>query len=132
MVIDVYMGHSAISSPPDLTQGNGQGIITLAHAQCSVLLSRFEALHMWWSRTSMTTSRAVRLAQILGLDVLDGDTLQGQALPPARDWCEKEERRRTFWAVFYADRGASSTTGWPILIDHRRVSEFPSYPGYRD
>lgn len=69
----------------------------------------------------MSCSRAVRLAQIIGLDCLDGKAAQGQTLPPARDWCEKEERRRTFWAIFFLDRGASSTTGWPVLINHRRV-----------
>lgn len=120
--LKVCVSHTSVNVAPDMFQGDGQGIMTLAHAQCWVLLGRFEAQHLWWTRASMTTGKAVRIAQILGLDSLDGNRAQGQTLPPARDWCETEERRRTFWAVFFADRGASSTTGWPILIDHKRVS----------
>jgi hypothetical protein len=60
---------------------------------------------------------------MLGLQRLDG---QGQdvkqILSPPKDWTELEERRRTFWAAFYADRWASSGTGWPMLIDEKTVS----------
>jgi hypothetical protein len=60
--------------------------------------------------------RSVRLAQMLGLHRLDGEDLSAKnILPPPKDFIEAEERRRTFWAAFYADRWASSGTGWPMV-----------------
>lgn len=96
--------------------------VTLAHAQCWLLLAHFEAQHLWFARATMSTSRAVRMCQILGLHVMDGHGGVNATMPPPRDWCEKEERRRTFWVSFITDRGASSTGGWPVLIDSSRVS----------
>ena len=70
----------------------------------------------------MSTGRAVRLAQMLGLYRLDAEGSEvKQILPPPRDWIELEERRRTFWAAFYGDRWASSGTGWPMLINESEV-----------
>ena len=70
----------------------------------------------------MSTGRMVRLSHMLGLHRLDGDQSDvKQILPPPRDWIEKEERRRTFWAAFYGDRWASSGTGWPMSIEEREV-----------
>ena len=64
----------------------------------------------------------VRLSHMLGLHRIDGDKADvKQILPPPRDWIEKEERRRTFWGAFYADRWASSGTGWPMGIDEKEV-----------
>ena len=87
-----------------------------------MLLGYFEVQYLWFSRSCMSGCRAVRLAQILGLDRLDGKSGQRVTIPPPRDWCEAEERRRTFWTVFILDRQESSTTDWFILIDWRRVS----------
>ncbi|CAM1501275.1 Fc.00g104370.m01.CDS01 [Cosmosporella sp. VM-42] len=95
--------------------------ITLAHAQCWVLLSHFEAQNLWASRASMSTAKAVRLSQILGLHLLDGHRTVIQALPSPSDGIEREERRRTFWSIFITDRGASSTTGLPAIIDVRHI-----------
>lgn len=50
----------------------------------------------------------------VGLDVK-------QCLPPARDWTEREERRRTFWMAFCEDRYASIGTGWPMSFDERDI-----------
>ncbi|KAM5341902.1 hypothetical protein ACJ41O_014933 [Fusarium nematophilum] len=106
----------------DELRGDGEYFVTLAHAQCLVLMARFEVLGMWFSRCSMSTSKSVRLAQILGLHQLDGNSSMGPTLPPAKDWCELEERRRTFWAVFCNDKNTSSTTGWPSLMDSKRIN----------
>jgi hypothetical protein len=52
-------------------------------------------------------------------------------LPPPRTWIEAEERRRTWWVVFLADRYLSSTTGWPSLVDERHVrTNLPSTEEY--
>jgi hypothetical protein len=48
-----------------------------------------------------------------------------QTLPPSiappKDWSELEERRRTWWAIFCADRLVCGTTGWPALINEKDV-----------
>lgn len=70
----------------------------------------------------MSTGRMTRLTQMLGLQRLDGELPDvKRILPPAKDWIELEERRRVFWAAFYADRWASSGTGWPMIIDEKEV-----------
>lgn len=94
--------------------------ISLAHCQAWILLSSFEGQHVWFSRASLSTSRAVRVAQILGLHHVDGRGTN-ETMLPAKDWCEREERRRTFWSAFGSDRGGSSTAGWPVLIDVSHV-----------
>ncbi|CAH0051834.1 unnamed protein product [Clonostachys solani] len=96
--------------------------ITVPHIQAWILLSHFEAQQLWFSRASTSASMAVRILQMLGLHALDaphGPT-QRTLLPP-RDWCELEERRRTFWAGFMTDRGTSATTGWPVLINAHQI-----------
>ncbi|KAF4445461.1 hypothetical protein F53441_10803 [Fusarium austroafricanum] len=93
--------------------------ISLAHCQAWVLISHFEAHHLWFSRASMSIARAIRLAQILGLHRLDGKNAAGLTLPIAHDFAEEEERRKTFWVIFTTDRITSSTGGWPTMMDWR-------------
>ncbi|KAH7313503.1 hypothetical protein B0I35DRAFT_435338 [Stachybotrys elegans] len=119
---EVYYRRSRNYVEADEMRANGQEFVSVAHAQCWAILARYEVQDMCFSRTAMSCSRAVRLSQILGLDKLDFRTASPHtALPPARDWCELEERRRTFWVVFNADRSTSATTEWPLLIDWKRI-----------
>ncbi|KAH8660168.1 fungal-specific transcription factor domain-containing protein [Xylariales sp. PMI_506] len=107
----------------DEMKGDGNHSVTLAHAQCWVLLGYFEGQHLWFTRAAMSVSKSVRLAQMLGL--YNVETADGRfALAPSNSWQEKEERRRTMWAIFCTDRMASSTTGWHPLIDAKQVSTF--------
>ncbi|KAF5983051.1 Zn(II)2Cys6 transcription factor [Fusarium bulbicola] len=96
--------------------------ISLAHCQAWILISHFEAQHLWFSRASMSIARAIRLAQILGLHRLDGKNAAGLTLPIALDFTEEEERRKTFWVIFTTDRITSSTGGWPTMMDWRSVN----------
>ncbi|KAF4987102.1 hypothetical protein FDECE_15585 [Fusarium decemcellulare] len=100
---------------------NDSDQISLAHVQAWVLVSHFEAHHLWFSRASMSIARAIRLGQILGLHRLDGTNVAGLTLPPATDFGEEEERRKTFWVMFITDRITSSTGGWPVLMDARSI-----------
>ncbi|KAF4341493.1 Zn(II)2Cys6 transcriptional activator [Fusarium beomiforme] len=95
--------------------------ISLAHCQTWVLISHFEAQHLWFSRGSMSIARAIRLAHILGLHRLDGKNVAGLTLPAALDFTEQEERRKTFWVIFTTDRITSSTGGWPTMMDWRSI-----------
>ncbi|KAF4495855.1 Zn(II)2Cys6 transcriptional activator [Fusarium agapanthi] len=138
----IIMARAALVSPPhkhladplyrraryyleaDEQKGEGEYFVTLAHTQCCLLMSHFEVLNMWFSRSSMSTSKSVRLSQILGLHQLDGknDWRRNATLPEPKDWCELEERRRTLWAVFCSDKHTSGTTGWPSLMDANKIS----------
>jgi hypothetical protein len=79
-----------------------------------------------FSRASVSISRSVRIAQILNLYRLDMTDSRWHGplptIPPPKDWCELEERRRTFWAIFCFDRLGSSVTGWPTLINSQDVN----------
>ena len=113
----------------DEMKGHGESMITIAHAQCWLLQSSYEFKMMYFPRAWMSTGRAVRLVQMMGLHRLDGVGLDvKQSLPPPRDWTEREERRRTFWMAFAEDRYASIGTGWPMSIDEKDVSDFISSP----
>ncbi|KAI1175409.1 fungal-specific transcription factor [Nemania sp. FL0916] len=106
----------------DAMKGYGEHSITIAHCQAHVLLASYEFKMMYFPRAWMNTGAAVRLSQMIGLHRIDGNGLDvKQCLPPARDWTEKEERRRTFWMAFCEDRYASIGTGWPMTIDERDI-----------
>ncbi|KAI5862700.1 hypothetical protein GGS23DRAFT_571411 [Durotheca rogersii] len=106
----------------DYIKGYGEHMISVAHAQTHILLASYEFKMMYFPRAWMSTGASVRLCQMIGLHRIDGAGLDvKQCLPPARDWTEKEERRRTFWMAFCQDRYASIGTGWPMTIDERDI-----------
>ncbi|KAH7626433.1 fungal-specific transcription factor domain-containing protein [Sordaria sp. MPI-SDFR-AT-0083] len=106
----------------DTIKGFGEHMITVSHCQTHVLLASYEFKWMYFPRAWMSTGSAVRLCQMMDLHRVDGAGLQvKQCLPPARDWTEKEERRRTFWMAFCQDRYASIGTGWPMIIDEKDI-----------
>jgi hypothetical protein len=112
----------------DEMRGNGEAIITLAHAQTWLLIAWYEFKNMYFPRAWQSTGRAASLASMMGLNRLDGAVLDvKQCLPPPKDWTEREERRRTFWMIFCADRYASIGTGWAHRLDERDVSVLPTF-----
>ncbi|KAF7852862.1 uncharacterized protein EAF02_012092 [Botrytis sinoallii] len=95
----------------DASEMKGEGFVNVYYAQTWCLIAMLEAKNARFSQSWMSVGRAVRLVQMLGLYALDverGDAKQ--VLPPAQDWTELEERRRTFWTAFYGDRWASVLT----------------------
>src|SRR5207248_11791651 len=93
-----------------------------------VLLACYEFKMLYFPRAWISTGKGVRLAQMMGLNRLDGAGLDvKQCLPPPKDWTEREERRRTFWMAFCEDRYASIGTGWPMTIDERDVRATPPF-----
>jgi hypothetical protein len=108
-------------------KGHGEGIISVAACQAWILVTTYEFKLMYFPRAWMSTGRAVRLAQMMGLHRLDGSGLEvKQCLPAPKDWIEREERRRTFWMAFCLDRYASIGTGWPMTIEEKDVRGHPS------
>ena len=111
----------------DEMKGLGENILSLPYCQTWLLIGTYEFRMMFFPRAWLSVGKAARLALMLGLNRLDGVGLEvKQSLPPARDWTEKEERRRVFWMAFCIDRFASVGTGWPVLIDERDVSDASS------
>ena len=106
----------------DEMRGHGETMITIAHAQTWILLATYEFKMMFFPRAWMSSGRASRMTQMMGLHRLDGTGLDvKQCLPPPRDWTEREERRRTFWQSFCVDRYSSIGTGWPMVIEERDI-----------
>ncbi|KAE8151866.1 fungal-specific transcription factor domain-containing protein [Aspergillus avenaceus] len=106
----------------DEMKGLGESILSLPYCQTWLLVGSYEFRMMFFPRAWLSVGKAARLAVMLGLNRLDGLGLEvKQSLPPARDWTEKEERRRVFWMAFCVDRFASVGTGWPVAIDERDV-----------
>ncbi|EXM15463.1 hypothetical protein FOTG_16199 [Fusarium oxysporum f. sp. vasinfectum 25433] len=98
-------------------------IVTLAHAQMWCLMCYFEAHYLLFSRSSISISRAIRIAQMLGLHRVDADDLESiYLMPPPQSWLEAEERRRTWWALYCSDRLVGGTTGLPVLINEQEIS----------
>lgn len=100
--------------------------LSLAHAQSWVLISFYEILQGYFHRAWMSSSRAVRLVQMMKLHRIDA-VLQTTdpslvLIDAAKDLTEVEERRRIFWMTFLMDRYSCISMGWPTLIDERDVS----------
>ncbi|KAK5134967.1 hypothetical protein LTR08_005919 [Meristemomyces frigidus] len=107
----------------DEMKGHGEGMITLAHCQTWALLCNYEFKLMMFPRAWMSSGRASRMVQMMGLHRLAGSGLEvKQCLPPPRDWTEMEERRRTFWMGFCMDRYSSIGTGWPMTLEEKDIS----------
>lgn len=110
----------------DEMKGLGENVLSVAHSQCWSLISVYEFKMMYFPRAWLSSGKASRLSVMLGLHRQDGVGLDvKQCLSPARDWTEREERRRAFWASFCQDRYASVGTGWPMAIDEKDVSVLP-------
>jgi hypothetical protein len=95
--------------------------IPLARPQAWILIAIYELLQMHFHRWWMSTARAVRLSQIMGLHLVDGTRPAKRMLLVAKDWTEVEEQRRTFWMAFALDRYAAFGYGAPMIIDEKDV-----------
>ena len=104
-------------------------MVSVEQAQTWILIATYEFRRMHFHRSWLSTGRAVRLVQMMGLHCMD----QKDSDPPEpvlsepKDWTAGEERRRTFWMAFCLDRYASIGHGWPMTVDDRDVSaQYPS------
>lgn len=109
-------------------QDQTESLVRVSHAQCWLLIAYFEAQNGMLSRACISLGRSIRLAQILNLHQLDrgehGPSLFTHFLPP-QDWTELEERRRTWWLIYVADRLVFATSGLPAVVDDRQVGNNP-------
>ncbi|KAF5679684.1 hypothetical protein FCIRC_6063 [Fusarium circinatum] len=106
----------------DEMKGQGEYFTTIAHAQCWCLLAAYESHQLLFSRASVSLSKSVRIAQMLGLHRSDSQKQPTDPpLPPPKDLFEVEERRRTWWVIFCSDRFVSGITGWPALVNDKDI-----------
>ena len=98
-------------------------MVSVEQAQTWILIATYEFRRMHFHRSWMSTGRAVRLVQMLGLHCMDRNDSISSPLLAAKpnDWTIREERRRTFWMAFCLDRYASIGHGWPSSVDDRDV-----------
>lgn len=115
----------------DEMKGHGEAMVTIAHCQTWILCATYEFKMMYFPRAWMSSGRASRMTQMMGLHRIDGAGLDvKQCLPPPKDWTDQEERRRTFWAAFCIDRYSSIGTGWPMTLEE--VDIMTNLPGSED
>ncbi|RAL17233.1 putative C6 transcription factor Prf [Aspergillus homomorphus CBS 101889] len=106
----------------DELRGLGEHAVSLGHCQAWVLICSYEFKMMFFPRAWLSSGKAARLAIMMGLNRVDGEGIDvKQTLTAAKDWSEKEERRRVFWMAYCADRFASIGTGWPVVFDDKDV-----------
>ena len=119
---EVFYQRARKYAEADELKGHGECFITVGHSQCWSLIATYEFKMLYFPRAWMSAGRSTRLAQMLGLHRLDSHALEvKQTLPPPKDWTDREERRRTFWAAFCGDRYSSIGTGWPMTIEEKDV-----------
>lgn len=124
-VVSHFYARARKYAEADEMKGFGEQTVSVAHAQCWVIIAMYEFKTMMFPRAWQSVGRATRLCQMMGLHRQDGQGLDvKQCIPPPRDWTEREERRRTFWAAFCNDRYASVGTGWPFTIDEKDITSF--------
>ena len=106
-------------------KNDGLDHLDLAPTQTWALIAIYELSRGYFHRAWMSTSRAVRLVQMMRLHRLDGTT---QVMDPTfrlirgpNDLTDAEERRRLFWLIFVMDRSSCISMGFPSLIDERDV-----------
>ncbi|KAF3008031.1 hypothetical protein E8E14_004046 [Neopestalotiopsis sp. 37M] len=108
----------------DEVEDSGVDQPSVAHAQCWLLLANLEAQNAMFARSYLSLGRSIRFAQLLNLHQLDQvdhrQTLFCHHSPP-RDWIEREERRRTWWVIYVADRLVFATSGMPALINDDQI-----------
>lgn len=122
-----FYQRARVYAEADELRGQGETFTTVAHVQSWCLISAYEChVYAMFTRASTSLCRAVRIAQMLKLHQLDSQELESLhfGLPPPRNSIEAEERRRSWWVVFLADRYLTSTTGWPSLIDESHIRTY--------
>ena len=94
----------------------------LATVQAWILISFYKFRQLSFSEAWISSGRASRLAQMMGLHRLDADESQrmdiGSSPPAAGD---DTRRRLAFALVFILDRFTSISTGLPMAITEKKV-----------
>ncbi|KAL8959687.1 MAG: hypothetical protein Q9193_003485 [Seirophora villosa] len=108
---------------------DGANLMTIEALQACILVTYYELRGKGFARAWMTLGRAIRLAQMMGLDRMDapeasvaGTLRFQQTLAPAQSPLELEERRKAFWVLFIHDTYASVRSGTPVTIDESKVT----------
>ncbi|KAL8971656.1 MAG: hypothetical protein Q9183_000945 [Haloplaca sp. 2 TL-2023] len=107
---------------------DGGHLMSIEALQACILIASYELRGKGFARAWMTLGRAIRLAQMMGLDRMDAHPHLNnaskfqQTLPPAQSSWELEERRKAFWVLFIIDAYASVRSGSPVAIDQTKVT----------
>jgi Fungal specific transcription factor domain len=103
---------------------DGGDLLSIDAAQACLLIALYEFKRMYFTRAWLSTTRALRIVQMMRLHQLDGPTLASQGLVGQ---ASDEERRRVFWVAFALDRLSNNGTDWPMTLDESEVSLHPPF-----
>lgn len=97
--------------------------MSVAHVQACCLIAIYETDIGTPARAFMSCRRGVALSSMIGLHAQDAGESWAKVkiLKSAKDSIEAEERRRTFWYLFYADKWASCSSGKSSSIEESEV-----------
>ncbi|MCJ1377551.1 hypothetical protein MMC17_000646 [Xylographa soralifera] len=116
----------------------GASFLTIEALQASLLIAMYEIKRMFFSRAWISVGRAIRLAQMMKLHLLDrlqlpansarlsGTEWQPNPSMSSADWLEKEEKRRAFWTAYILDRCINNGQDWPMMLDDVKLVDLPS------
>ena len=95
----------------------GDEIPPLCVLQALILATHWLILKGVRGKAWRSVGVCIRLVFELGLHTTDSDNKPDQYLKDAEKWCEDEERRRAYWAVWEMDQFSSHMKHIPITID---------------
>lgn len=98
---------------------DGGDMMSLDTAQACLLIALYEFKRMYFTRAWLSTTRALRIVQMMRLHQLDGSPQASQRI---FGHASDEERRRVFWVAFTLDRLSNNGTDWPLALDESDVS----------
>lgn len=84
-------------------KGIESDMTSLSLTQSWFLIAWYEASQNILPRAWFTVGRAVKLAQYQNLHIIDRTDRSGTLVKDGEAISEREERRRTFWAVYQAE-----------------------------
>lgn len=91
-------------------------------------MATYEAEAALSARSFLSYRRAISLSHMLELQNLDSPSDVAEQsyviLEPARDQIEVEERRRTFWYLYFCDKWAASSPGRSSNLKEQDVWSF--------
>ncbi|RYP36917.1 hypothetical protein DL767_003165 [Monosporascus sp. MG133] len=98
-------------------QGLDETTARLDLARAWILVAVYEFMHASFESAWASAGRAIRLVQLLRLNVVDASGADDDA----DSFIEKEESRRTFWAAFCLDRFSCVLKGLPLTLNEQPI-----------
>lgn len=110
-------GDLALKSVDEAIAQCGDDVPPLCVLQALILTTHWVIVRGVRGRAWRYVGLCVRVAFELGLHITDAEVMPGTVPANPDKWCEEEERRRAYWAVWEMDQFTSHIKHIPITID---------------